>query len=74
MPQGICSNCNRLIYDTEKLEELRDEMECQHCHFVNIIRAKLTPELTADTSASEELTESVVKVKKRKRARKRRKV
>ena len=37
--EGRCSACNRLIYDTEKLEELRDEMECQHCGTVNIIRA-----------------------------------
>ena len=44
MPQGICGNkdCNRLIYDTEKLEELQDKIECQHCHQVNIIRHRYT--------------------------------
>ena len=40
MPQGKCQNCGRLIYDTEKVEELQDEMECQHCHHINIIRVK----------------------------------
>ena len=42
MPEGRCQNpdCNRLIYDTEKLDELQDEMACQHCGTVNIIRAK----------------------------------
>jgi len=38
MAQGICQNCGRLIYDTEKLDELPDKIECQHCHFVNVIR------------------------------------
>ena len=41
MPEGHCKACNRLIYDTEKLDELRDEMECQHCHFTNTIREKV---------------------------------
>ena len=41
MPQGICSQCNRLIYDTEKLDELPDRLECQHCHTVNVIREKV---------------------------------
>ncbi len=40
MPQGICKNpkCKRLIFDTEKLDELPDVLECQHCHHVNILR------------------------------------
>ena len=40
MPEGRCKNkeCNRLIFDTEKLDELQDKIECQHCHHVNIIR------------------------------------
>ena len=40
MPKGICQNkdCNRLIYDTEKLDELPDKLECQHCGIMNIIR------------------------------------
>ena len=38
MPKGRCSACGRLIYDTEKLEELPDELECQHCGMVNVIR------------------------------------
>ena len=44
MPQGRCQNpnCNRLIYDTEKVDELRDEMECQHCHHLNIIRVRVS--------------------------------
>lgn len=38
--EGRCKNpnCNRLIFDTEKLDELQDRIECQHCHHVNIIR------------------------------------
>ncbi len=40
MPQGKCKQCNRLIYDTEKLDELPDRKECQHCHHINVIRAK----------------------------------
>ena len=43
MPQGFCKNCNRLIFDTEKVDELRDEMACQHCGMVNIIRVKEEP-------------------------------
>ena len=38
MPQGTCKNCGRLIFDTEKLDELPDEIICQHCHTVNIVR------------------------------------
>jgi len=40
MPQGICQNkdCGRLVYDTEKLDELPDTLECQHCGTVNAIR------------------------------------
>jgi len=45
MPQGICKNCNRLIYDTEKLDELPNELECQHCGMVNIIRIQPEPEV-----------------------------
>lgn len=36
--EGKCKKCNRLIFDTEKLEELKDRIECQHCHHVNVIR------------------------------------
>lgn len=38
MPQKTCRKCNRQIYDTEKLDELPNTLECQHCHHVNIIR------------------------------------
>lgn len=38
MPQGRCANCNRLIYDTEKVEDLHDVIECQHCHHPNVIQ------------------------------------
>lgn len=40
MPQRKCINpkCRRLIYDTEKLDELPDKIECQHCHRMNIHR------------------------------------
>ena len=41
--QGICKACGRLIFDTEKLDELPDKLECQHCGFVNIIRSKPEP-------------------------------
>ncbi len=43
MPQGRCKNCNRLIYDTEKTDELPDRKECQHCHHINIIRPEPEP-------------------------------
>lgn len=38
--EGRCvkKKCNRLIFDTEKLDELPDRIECQHCHHVNRIR------------------------------------
>jgi hypothetical protein len=41
--QGFCSNpeCKRLIFDTEKLDELPDTKECQHCHTINIIRPNM---------------------------------
>lgn len=44
MPEGRCKNkdCNRLIFDTEKLDELPNQIECQHCHHVNILRQKGT--------------------------------
>ena len=45
MPEGRCSACGRLIYDTEKLEELPDELECQHCGSVNVIRIQPEPEV-----------------------------
>ena len=45
MPEGICQNCGSLIYDTEKLEELPDELECQHCGSVNVIRIQPEPEV-----------------------------
>lgn len=54
MPQGKCENCGRLIYDTEKVEELRDEMECQHCHHLNIIRVQPLTVLTISTGILEE--------------------
>jgi NMD protein affecting ribosome stability and mRNA decay len=40
--QGYCKNevCKRLIFDTEKLNELPDNIECQHCHTINQIRPK----------------------------------
>ena len=40
MPEGRCKNknCRRLIYDTEKVWELPDKIECQHCHHINTIR------------------------------------
>ena len=44
MPQGVCENCGRLIFDTEKLDELPDELQCQHCGTMNTIRAKPEPE------------------------------
>lgn len=43
MPEGRCQNtdCNRLIFDTEKLEELPAKIECQHCHHVNLVSSVL---------------------------------
>ena len=38
MSEGRCSACNRLIYDTEKLDELPDNLICQHCGTINVIR------------------------------------
>ena len=35
--EGRCVNCNELIYDTEKLDEIPRKVECQHCHHVNLI-------------------------------------
>ena len=35
--EGRCKKCNRLIYDTEKLENIPVRVECQHCHSVNVI-------------------------------------
>ena len=42
MPARRCVNpkCRRLIYDTEKLKELPDRIECQHCHRINVVRLK----------------------------------
>ena len=45
MPQGFCENCRRLIYDTEKLEELQDIITCQHCGHPNVFRVHAEPEL-----------------------------
>ena len=49
MPARRCINpkCRRLIYDTEKLDELPDKIECQHCHRINVhrrIKKLTTPE------------------------------
>ncbi len=47
MPEGRCQNeaCRRLIYDTEKLEELQDVIVCQHCGHPNVFRVHAEPEL-----------------------------
>ncbi len=36
--EGRCRKCNELIFDTEKLDELPNVLECQHCHHMNILR------------------------------------
>ncbi len=37
MPEGRCHCCKRLIFDTEKVEELKRDIECQHCHYLNLV-------------------------------------
>jgi len=64
MPEGRCNVCGRLIYDTEKLDELPDKLECQHCHFINIIRAKPEPKPIIPI---EPIEEKVIPVKRKRR-------
>ena len=46
MPEGRCENCQRLIFDTEKVDELPDVIICQHCGHPNVFRVHTEPEPT----------------------------
>ncbi len=40
---GKCSKCSRLIYDVRADDDtLPDNIECQHCHTINIVRVPET--------------------------------
>ena len=61
MPEGKCQSCGRLIYDTEKLDELPDKLECQHCGIMNIIR-QIEP-----VASIEPIVEKVTPIKRKRR-------
>lgn len=49
--------CRRIIYDTLKVDELPDRIECQHCHRINVIRLKpLVPTTIEPEPSTEEFT------------------